>query len=100
MTNSILFQYISSVFVNESGIKKSGEITLMNQDGRKWPSYLQMTGQCGSEWFYLRHGWREMCKTNGVKVNDSFVLELVWEDDDAVLKFCSKVNHQTQLCAY
>ncbi|CAN6826992.1 hypothetical protein Bca4012_007851 [Brassica carinata] len=86
--------YISSVFVNESGIKKSGEITLMNQDGRKWPSYLQMTGQCGSEWFYLRHGWREMCKTNGVKVNDSFVLELVWEDDDAVLKFCSKVENK------
>ncbi|KAJ0247416.1 B3 domain-containing protein REM1 [Hirschfeldia incana] len=86
--------YISSVFVNESGIKKSGEITLMNQDGRKWPSYLQMTGQCGSEWFYLRHGWREMCRANGVKVNDSFVLELVLEDANPVLKFCSKVDNK------
>ncbi|CAH8387446.1 unnamed protein product [Eruca vesicaria subsp. sativa] len=86
--------YISSVFVNESGIKKSGEITLLNQDGRKWPSYLQMTGQCGSEWFYLRHGWREMCKANGVKVNDSFVLELVWEDANPMLKFCSKVENK------
>lgn len=86
--------YISSVFVNESGIKKSGEITLMNKDGRKWPSYLQMTGQCGSEWFYLRHGWREMCKANGVKVNDSFVLELIWEDDNPVFKFCSKAENK------
>ncbi|KAF8074338.1 hypothetical protein N665_1113s0018 [Sinapis alba] len=86
--------YISSVFVNESGIKKSGDITLMNKDGRKWPSYLQMTGQCGSEWFYLRHGWREMCKANGVKVNDSFVLELIWEDANPVFKFCSKVENK------
>ncbi|KAL0698144.1 hypothetical protein Bca4012_054266 [Brassica carinata] len=86
--------YISSVFVNESGIKKSGDITLMNKDGRKWPSYLQMTGQCGSEWFYLRHGWREMCKANGVKVNESFVLELVWEDANPVFKFFSKVDNK------
>lgn len=86
--------YISSVFINESGIKKSGEITLLNQDGRKWPSYLQMTGQCGSEWFYLRHGWREMCKANGVKVNDSFVLELICEDANPVLRFCSKVDNK------
>lgn len=52
---------------------KPGEIILLNEDGRKWTSYLKMTGREGgrNEWFYLRGGLREMCKANGVKVNDS-----------------------------
>lgn len=35
-----------------------------------------------------------MCKANGVKVNDSFVLKLIWEDANPVFKFYSKVKHQ------
>ncbi|CAH2077354.1 unnamed protein product [Thlaspi arvense] len=88
------FQYISSVFVTESGIKKTGEITLLNEDGRKWSSYLQMTGRCGSEWFYLRNGWREMCQANGVRVNDSFELELIWENENPMFKFVSKIENR------
>ncbi|ESQ54031.1 hypothetical protein EUTSA_v10024893mg [Eutrema salsugineum] len=89
--------YISSVFVNESGINNAGEITLLNKDGRKWSSYLHMTGKCGTEWFYLRKGWKEMCKANGVKVNDSFVLELIWEDANPTFKFYSKEeNHENK----
>ena len=83
----------------ESGIRKSREITLLNKDGRKWPSYLQMTGKSRSEWFYMRKGWREMCKANGVEVNDSFMLELICEDVTPIFKFHSKVKPPTQLFA-
>lgn len=83
-------------FTRENGIKKAGDVILLDQDGRKWSSYLQITGlgRGGSEWFYLRKGWREMCKANGVEVNDSFKLELIWEGANPMFKFCSKVNNQ------
>lgn len=91
-----MFQYISSRFTRENGINKPGEIILLNGDGRKWPSYLKMAGREDgrNEWFYLRGGWKEMCKANGVKINDSFVLKLIWEDANPVFKFYSKVKHQ------
>ncbi|CAH8274692.1 unnamed protein product [Arabidopsis lyrata] len=84
-------------FTRKNNINKAGEIILLNQDGRKWSSYLQITGlgRGGSEWFYLRRGWREMCEANGVKVNDSFKLELMWEGANPMFKFCSKIeNHE------
>ncbi|EOA18211.1 hypothetical protein CARUB_v10006696mg [Capsella rubella] len=84
-------------FTREYGIKKAGDVILLNQDGRKWSSYLQITGlgRGGSEWFYLRKGWREMCEANGVKVNDSFKLELMWNGETPMFKFCSKIdNHE------
>ena len=86
----------SSGVLRESGIKKSGEMTLLDNDGRKWPSYLHKTGQPGGEWCYIREGWREMCEANGVEVNDSFVLELIFEDANPIFKLHSKVNpHNT-----
>ncbi|CAN7070182.1 unnamed protein product [Brassica oleracea var. botrytis] len=86
--------YISPGFLLESGIRKSREITLLNKDGRKWLSYLQMTGKSRSEWFYMRKGWREMCKANGVEVNDSFMLELICEDVTPIFKFHSKIENK------
>ncbi|XP_010447522.1 PREDICTED: B3 domain-containing protein REM1-like [Camelina sativa] len=83
-------------FTRENGINKAGDVILLDQDGRKWSSYLQITGlgRDVSEWFYLRKGWREMCEPNGVKVNDSFKLELMWEGANPLFKFCSKIeNH-------
>ncbi|KAL1210425.1 B3 domain-containing protein REM1 [Cardamine amara subsp. amara] len=86
-------------FTCENGIKNSGETILLNKDGRKWPSYLQMAGRRGggNEWFYLRRGWREMCEANGVNVYDSFMLELIWNDETPMFKFCSKIeNHENK----
>lgn len=91
-----LVQSLPVSFTRKNNINKAGEVILLNQDGRKWSSYLQITGlgRGGSEWFYLRRGWREMCEANGVKVNDSFKLELMWEGANPMFKFCSKVNQQ------
>ncbi|KAL0833780.1 hypothetical protein Bca101_085669 [Brassica carinata] len=77
--------YISPGFLLESGIRKSREITLLNKDGRKWLSYLQMTGKSRSEWFYMRKGWREMCKANGVEI---------CEDVTPIFKFHSKIENK------
>ncbi|KFK29747.1 hypothetical protein AALP_AA7G173600 [Arabis alpina] len=85
--------YLSTGFTTENGITKPGETTLQNKDGRTWSSDIHMTGVEGNRWFYMRRGWREMCKANGVKVNDSFVLELVWEDANPVFKFHSKIEN-------
>ncbi|XP_018469625.2 B3 domain-containing protein REM1 [Raphanus sativus] len=84
----------SSGFLSESGIKSSGEITLLDKHGRKWPSYLHMTGQRGREWFYIRGGWREMCKANDVQVNDSFVLEFICENANPIFKLHSKIENK------
>ncbi|KAJ4913651.1 B3 domain-containing protein REM1 [Raphanus sativus] len=85
---------ISKVFLGESGINKSMEITLLKKDGRKWSSYLQMSGQPGREMFYIRNDWREMCKANGVQVKDSFVLELICENANPIFKFHSKIENK------
>ncbi|CAF2147592.1 unnamed protein product [Brassica napus] len=93
-TGQLYISMLSSGVLRESGIKKSGEITLMDNDGRKWPSYLHKTGQSGGEWCYIRKGWREMCEANGVDVNDSFVLELICEDANPIFKLHSKIKNK------
>ncbi|KAJ0251828.1 B3 domain-containing protein REM1 [Hirschfeldia incana] len=93
-TGQLYISMLSSGVLPESGIKKPGEITLLDNHGRKWPSYLQMTGQRGREMFYIRNGWREMCKANGVQVNDSFVLELICENANPIFKFHSKIENK------
>ncbi|CAH8328427.1 unnamed protein product [Eruca vesicaria subsp. sativa] len=85
---------VSLVFLRENGINESGEITLLNQDGRKWSSYLQVSRPRGNEMFYIRKGWKEMCKANGVEVNDSFMLELIFEDANPIFKFHSKIENK------
>ncbi|WZY68439.1 hypothetical protein YC2023_000679 [Brassica napus] len=93
-TGQLYISMLSSGVLRESGIKKSGKITLLDNDGRKWPSYLHKTGQSGGEWCYIREGWREMCEANGVDVNDSFVLELICEDANPIFKFHSKIKNK------
>ncbi|XP_033135433.1 B3 domain-containing protein REM1 isoform X2 [Brassica rapa] len=93
-TGQLYISMFSSGVLRESGIKKSGEMTLLDNDGRKWPSYLHKTGQPGGEWCYIREGWREMCEANGVEVNDSFVLELIFEDANPIFKLHSKIKNK------
>lgn len=39
----------------------------------------------------LGRGSKGFCEVNGVEMNESFILELIWEDTVPLLKFCSKV---------
>ncbi|CAA7024356.1 unnamed protein product [Microthlaspi erraticum] len=77
---------LSRTFARENGIKKAGEITLVDRNGRKWPSYLTPADEQGT--FYLAEGWRSFCKANRFKTGDSFKLEFVENGTTPMLKFC------------
>ncbi|XP_023633067.1 B3 domain-containing protein REM17 [Capsella rubella] len=78
-------------FTQMNGINKTGKITLLGQDGVKRVVDLFLDRICGRMRF--GKGWREFCKAEGVKIDESFVLELIWEEEARpVFKFCTKVN--------
>lgn len=54
----------------------------------KWPTSLLMDKRGTMS---LGRGSIGFCEVNGVKMNESFVLELIWEDTVPLLKFCPKV---------
>uniref|UniRef100_M4D176 TF-B3 domain-containing protein n=1 Tax=Brassica campestris TaxID=3711 RepID=M4D176_BRACM len=78
-------------FTRVNGINKAGKITLMGQDGVNWMVHLTNENKCGK--LRLGRGWKGFCEAHGVKIGESFVLELIREKDATpVLKFCNKVN--------
>ncbi|KFK44579.1 hypothetical protein AALP_AA1G277000 [Arabis alpina] len=83
-------------FSRVNGINKPGKITLLGQDGVKWVVDLLQHKRSGckrSGVMRLGKGWRDFCGAQGLKLGDSFVLELFWEDEASpVLKFCAKLN--------
>ena len=80
-------------FTRVNGINKPGKITLLDKDGaiKKVVDLLDQNRNIGI--MRLGKGWREFCDAHGVKVGQSFLLELIWEDEEAipVLKFCTKL---------
>lgn len=84
-------QFLPSDFTNVNGINKPGKITLLGQDGVK--REVDLIQQKTSKTMRFGKGWREFCKAQGVKIGESFVLELIWEEEASpVLKFCTKLN--------
>ncbi|XP_013628248.1 PREDICTED: glutamate receptor 2.1-like [Brassica oleracea var. oleracea] len=79
-------------FTRVNGINKAGKkITLMGQDGVNWMVLLTNENERGR--MRLGRGWKGFCEAHGVKIGDSFVLELMREKDSShVLKFCTKLN--------
>ncbi|XP_024014114.1 B3 domain-containing protein REM10 [Eutrema salsugineum] len=76
-------------FTKENGIKKAGRITMLDRYGTRWKTSLLMNkNQRGT--MSLGRNWKGFCEINGVKMDESFVLELVWEERVPILKFCSK----------
>lgn len=74
-----------------NGISKAGKIIMLGQDGVKWSVHLVKD----SRWGRMRLGsdWRGFCEVHGVKISESFVLELIWEEDASpMLKFCNKLK--------
>ncbi|CAH2077353.1 unnamed protein product [Thlaspi arvense] len=78
-------------FARENGIKKAGEITLVDKYGVKWPSYLKPADDIGR--FYIAKGWRSFCAANRLETGESFTLQFVrGKVSTPMLKFCSKVK--------
>ncbi|CAL9233867.1 unnamed protein product [Arabidopsis halleri] len=75
-------------FMKGNGINKAGKITMLDRYDAKWPTSLLMDKRGTMS---LGRGSKGFCEVNGVKMNESFVLELIWEDTVPHLKFCSKV---------
>ncbi|CAL9216235.1 unnamed protein product [Arabidopsis halleri] len=83
--------YLPRGFTQVNGINKPRKITLLGQDGVKRVVDLYQDKISGTMRF--GKGWREFCEAQGVKIDESFVLELIWEEEASpVLKFCTKVN--------
>ncbi|KAL0795455.1 hypothetical protein Bca101_066832 [Brassica carinata] len=79
-------------FTRVNGINKPGKITLLGEDGvKKQVVGLLQHNRTGI--MRLGKGWREFCDAHGVKVGQSFLLELIWEEEEAipVLEFCTKL---------
>ncbi|EOA26881.1 hypothetical protein CARUB_v10022974mg [Capsella rubella] len=76
-------------FMKAIGINKAGKITMVDRYGGRWSTPLLMDKRSGT--MSLGRGSKGFCEINGVKMNESFVLELIWEDTVPILKFCSKV---------
>ncbi|WZZ16678.1 hypothetical protein YC2023_109767 [Brassica napus] len=80
-------------FTRVNGINKPGKITLLDKDGVKKQVVDLLDQNRNIGIMRLGKGWREFCDAHGVKVGQSFLLELIWEDEEAipVLKFCTKL---------
>ncbi|CAA7034408.1 unnamed protein product [Microthlaspi erraticum] len=74
--------------------EREEEITLVDRYGIKRTTTLKPDNKQGI--MRLGKEWREFCEVNGVKVGESFKMELIKEEEEDIrathlLKFCSKV---------
>jgi len=89
-SKSIFSQFLPSGFTQVNGINKPRKITLLGQDGVK--TVVDLYKESSSRTMRFGKGWREFFEAQGMKIDDSFVLELIWEKEASpVLKFCTKV---------
>ncbi|CAA7015274.1 unnamed protein product [Microthlaspi erraticum] len=76
-------------FTEGNGITKPGVIALLGQDGAKWMVKYARENRRGR--MRLGGEWKGFCKAHGVKLEESFVLELIREKHATpVLKFHKK----------
>ncbi|KAJ4916583.1 B3 domain-containing protein REM17 [Raphanus sativus] len=82
--------YLPLAFTRMNCINKPRKITLLGIDGVK-KQVVNLLKNKSSGTMRIGKGWREFCDAHGVKVGESFLLELIWEDNEAipVLKFCT-----------
>ncbi|KAG2240798.1 hypothetical protein Bca52824_097092 [Brassica carinata] len=79
-------------FVWLNGMENGRKITLVDRYGVKRTTSLKPDNNNGT--MRMGKGWREFCEANGVKVGESFKLELIKEGEDRathLLMFCTKV---------
>ncbi|CAH8390150.1 unnamed protein product [Eruca vesicaria subsp. sativa] len=77
-------------FTRVNGINKPRKITLLGKDGVKKQVDLLQHNRFGI--MRIGKGWKEFCEDHGVKVRESFLLELIWDEEAIpVLKFSTKL---------
>ncbi|CAN7136893.1 unnamed protein product [Brassica rapa subsp. narinosa] len=83
-------------FTRWHGINEETIMRLLDKNGVKWSTDLR-SGKTNNDKIRLVGGWQEFFKANCVKTGESIMLKLIWEGDKrCVLKFCSKVKHETK----
>ncbi|KAF2548101.1 hypothetical protein F2Q70_00020799, partial [Brassica cretica] len=82
--------YLPLAFTRMNGINKPRKIMLLGKDGVK-KQVVDLLKNKSSGTMRIGKGWREFCDAHGVKVGESFQLELFREDEESipVLKFCA-----------
>ncbi|CAA7033022.1 unnamed protein product [Microthlaspi erraticum] len=75
-------------FLKDNGINKLGKMTILGENGMELSAFLLSRDGTAA----LEDGWDDFCEANGVKLGDSFTLELVNQQDNTtpVLRFCSR----------
>ncbi|CAH8390166.1 unnamed protein product [Eruca vesicaria subsp. sativa] len=83
--------YLPLAFTRMNCINKPRKIMLLGKDGvKKQEVDLLKNKSTGA--MRLGKGWREFCEDHGVKVRESFLLELIRDEEATpVLKFCTKL---------
>ncbi|KAJ0232446.1 B3 domain-containing protein REM-like 1 [Hirschfeldia incana] len=69
-------------FSRENGINKPGKIYLLGNNGSKWLANLLLESRGRMT---VGDGWKSFVKANGLKIGESYTLELNWEDTTPVL---------------
>ncbi|CAF2124621.1 unnamed protein product [Brassica napus] len=77
-------------FSRENGINKPGKIYLLGKDGSKWLANLLQESRGRMT---VGDGWKSFVKANGLKIGESYTLELNWEDTTPVLSLCPTDHH-------
>ncbi|RID70464.1 hypothetical protein BRARA_C02480 [Brassica rapa] len=77
-------------FSRENGINKPGKIYLLGNDGSKWLANLLQESRGRMT---VGDGWKSFVKANGLKIGESYTLELNWEDTTPVLSLCPTDHH-------
>ncbi|KAG5385499.1 hypothetical protein IGI04_036969 [Brassica rapa subsp. trilocularis] len=82
--------YLPLAFTRMNCINKPIKIMLLGKDGVK-KQVVDLLKNKSTGAMRFGKGWREFCDAHGVKVGESFQLELFREDEEAipVLKFCT-----------
>ncbi|XP_023639406.1 B3 domain-containing protein REM13 [Capsella rubella] len=73
---------LTAQFVRENNINKPGTICLLDTDGTKWLTKLQLDKKGTMS---LGQGWQEFTEANNFKLGESFTMKLTWEDTTPIL---------------
>ncbi|KFK29756.1 hypothetical protein AALP_AA7G175000 [Arabis alpina] len=86
--------YLPLNFIMDNKMETAGgkKITMLDKKGVKWPVSLLFIK--GTRRMHFGSGLREFLEAIGVQENESFTLELDWEDTTVppIFKFCSKTK--------